>query len=248
MGPNEAQLRAALHEGEGESLDAAALISHAVQVRRERRRRVTSIVGAVVVVAVVGLGTAGLVALGRGGDHGAASSVAGGAARSSVAGGNGKAPVSRAAVQPSVATIPVPACPATPMRYRLPTSQNVKEPLFERPVAAMRVCAYRDGAGPSSAALTGADARTLAETLNSSGVLPGTRVKCPANLDVASGTFELLAVDADGTALDPVVITLGCGLSPATNGTALRFLSDVPLRVLKLLPVVPGHVVGSPVR
>lgn len=60
MSPNEAQLRAALHEGEGESVNAGALISHAVGVRRERRRRVYLAAGAAVAVAGVGVGIAAL--------------------------------------------------------------------------------------------------------------------------------------------------------------------------------------------
>jgi hypothetical protein len=250
MGPNEAQLRAALHEGEGESLDATALISHAVHVRRDRRRRVTSIVGAAVVVAVVGLGTAGLVALGRGGDQGAASAGGQGAASSvaaDAAGGKAaeKNPASAASSKQAGTHPGLPACPATPTHYRLPGAGGL---LFDRPVEAMRMCAYPDGPAPTAATITGAEARSLANTLNTGSRTPVASVKCPAIAGNGWGTIELLAVDASGAAFKPVVITVGCGSSPATNGTALRFLANVPARVLKLLPLVRGQVVGSPVR
>ncbi|HEY7009514.1 MAG TPA: hypothetical protein VH395_11275 [Jatrophihabitantaceae bacterium] len=257
MGPNEAQLRAALHEGEGESLDATALISHAVHVRRERRRRVTSIVGAAAVVAVVGLGTAGIVALGRGGDNGGGSSAdaAGRAAGSSVGADQaGKVPVSNPAPRASSKVTDLPACPASPTEYRLQVDGGVTPggsgPLFDRPVAAMRVCGYRDGAGPASFTLTGANAQSLASSLNAAPKVPSTSVKCPGVTPVTGGigTIELLAIDARGAALVPVTVTVNCGPNPATNGTALRFVSNLPARVLKLIPVVPGHVVGSPVR
>lgn len=74
MSPNEAQLRAALHEGEGESIDAGALISHAAGVRQQRRRRIYVAAGAAAAMAVLGVGIAALT--NTGGHH---NSTAGGA-------------------------------------------------------------------------------------------------------------------------------------------------------------------------
>jgi hypothetical protein len=257
VGPNEAQLRAALHEGEGDRLDAAALISHAAEVRRARRRRVSSVIGAAAVVAVVGLGTGAIIGLGRGGSPSGSSG--GRAAAESSAGADtaGAAAADRPASGPSRtakgSAAGLPACPAAPAHYRLPGGGAATHgPLFGRPVEAVRVCGYRDGIGPTSLTLTGSDARSLATSLNASPEVPDTTVKCPAIAPIAGdvGTIEVLAVDAHGAALGPVVITINCGPSPVTNGTALRYvhLAGLPARVMKLIPVVPDHVVGSPVR
>jgi hypothetical protein len=79
MSPSEAQLHDALHEGEGdgEGLDVAALIAHAIGVRRARQRRRTVVAGG---LAVAGLGAVGLTTLGgHGGTSGRTASGAGSA-------------------------------------------------------------------------------------------------------------------------------------------------------------------------
>ncbi|MEO6886442.1 MAG: hypothetical protein ABI232_09190, partial [Jatrophihabitantaceae bacterium] len=58
MSPNEEQLRRALRSGEGEPLDAAAMITHARTVRHTRRVRLTSVAATVFAVAAVGIGSA----------------------------------------------------------------------------------------------------------------------------------------------------------------------------------------------
>jgi hypothetical protein len=58
--------------------------------------------------------------------------------------------------------------------------------------------------------------------------------KC-ANVDTLGGTLDLLATDADGIASKPVLITLGCPSNRATNGTAVRYVTDLPDRLIALL-------------
>ena len=77
MSPSEAQLRAALHDGEGDRPDADQLISRALRIRRDRRRRYQTIAGGLAAAAVVGVGTTVLVTLdGNGGKDVASGSAA----------------------------------------------------------------------------------------------------------------------------------------------------------------------------
>jgi hypothetical protein len=56
-----------------------------------------------------------------------------------------------------------------------------------------------------------------------------------ANVDTLGGTLDLLATDTNGVASKPVFITLGCPSNRATNGTAVRYVMDLPNRLIALL-------------
>jgi hypothetical protein len=56
MSPSESQLRAALHHGEGEPVDAGAVIARARAARHDRRVRMASVAAAVAIVGAVGTG------------------------------------------------------------------------------------------------------------------------------------------------------------------------------------------------
>jgi hypothetical protein len=56
MSPTEAELRAFLHDGEGDLPDATSAISQALRVRYERRRRINTAISSAAVVAVVATG------------------------------------------------------------------------------------------------------------------------------------------------------------------------------------------------
>jgi hypothetical protein len=251
MSPSEGQLRAALHEGEGDAPDPGALIEHAVGVRRERRRRVYLAAGAAVVVAAIGVGVG--VLSGNGPTH--TSDSAGGGqtqratARPSAAGApNGANPrvhgaSSAAAGRMSVAEQGAPAngCPPTAARYLLPGGGGsgqfgASEPLFSHDVSKILVCGYpaKASEGVRALVLRGGDAGALAASFESA---PSTHHSgvCTSESGPTAGTVELLATDANGVASKPVVITLGCPTSMATNGTAVRYLATLPSALSGLL-------------
>jgi hypothetical protein len=258
MSPNEAQLRAALHHGEGDSPDAGALISHAVRVRRQRQRRITSIVTGTTVVAVVAAGVGLLVSLGTGsesGGGGTASRPAAGAgaalqgtANPPAAGpmmsdgaGSGASRFSTAEKAPARAVRLI--CPPAPVRYMLPGGGGIgaygsTEKLFVRSVVAMKICAYPKipARTPVSTVLTAADAHQFATALESAPARTITPGACPSDSAVVGTELEVLAVSGDAKRLVPVVITVGpCFTSQVTNGTAVRYLATLPRSVTKLL-------------
>ena len=132
------------------------------------------------------------------------------------------------------------------------------DPLFARPVVAMKVCGYpltgMPGRATASLVVGPPDAGPIADAMNSAVSTPPPSHVCPDNTASPSGRVEILAVDATGKKLDPVVLTVTCSATKATNGTALRYLTDVPQRFIGLLGVEPiapigtGTMHGSPVR
>jgi hypothetical protein len=245
MSPSEAQLRAALHEGEGDSVDAGALIAHASWVRRERRHRVYLAVGAAAAVTVIGVGVASWV-----GTEGRSASDSGGAAAAPTRLSSGapsgtvrhRSTVGGPASNDAVGKRAPGDCPTAAPRYLLPGGGGSGQfgasgPLFTHGVAKIVVCGYP--AAPARSArrlvLGGGQATAVAASLESAPAamtMPGR--KC-ANVDTLGGTLDLLAFDANGAASKPVVITLGCPRNRATNGTAVRYVSDLPDRLIALL-------------
>lgn len=252
MSPSEGQLRAALHEGEGDTVDAGALIEHASWVRRERRRRVYLVAGAAAAVAVIGVGVASFV--GNGGHktesaEGAAAnglkSMAGSAphAASRTPGGRSDASVSGGHLKHDAVPRRAPGeCPAAAPRYLLPGGGGsgqfgASDPLFSQNVNKIVVCAYPAEAsqGARRVELGAKQSANLAESLESSPAsltVPGR--KC-ANVDTLGGTLDLMATDENGVASKPVLITLGCPRNTATNGIAVRYVAKLPDRLIGLL-------------
>lgn len=254
MGPNESQLRAALREGEGESPDAGSLIFHARQVRRERRRRAGSIATG---VAVVGLVVGGFTALATNGSHeqGGASGGGGYAAGSAGAAGstdrlgNAKAPALGASAasesdgqkeqlqaHAEAATRP---CPTSASHYMLPGGGGINDfgsdgKLFAGNVVSLKLCGYPSVASaPRTKVLDGSAATQLVATLESAPSVAGGGGKCTET--PVNGKVEILAVNTQHKALKPVVITLGCPTSQATNGTAVRYEHGLPELITSLL-------------
>jgi len=247
MSPSEGQLRAALHEGEGDTVDAGALIEHASCVRRERRRRVYMVAGSAAAVAVIGVGVASWVA--SGGDKSESTAAHADRQRaiqpgpaSRAAGGRSDASVSGGHLKHDAAPRRAPAeCPAAAPRYLLPGGGSgqfgASDPLFTHNVDNIVVCAYPAEAshGARRVELGAEQSANLAESLESSPTtltVPGR--KC-ANVDTLGGTLDLMAFDANGAASKPVLITLGCPRNTATNGTAVRYVAELPDRLIGLL-------------
>lgn len=265
MSPSESQLRAALHDGEGDSPDANAVISHALRLRYERRMRFTAIAGGAAAAAVVGVGASVLIATGGNGNDGA-----GGSSADKAGGRVGSLPsgAGRSALSPAGGrTLPHGAsssdagalsgndtsefaaklrCPAVPDRFLLAGGGGTGQfgssgPLFTATVTAMKICVYpaRTGATARSIVLSNPGAAQFADALEKSPAVRGD-AGCPANTDFVGGTIEILGVDGRGRPLEPVVITVQCASSQATNGKAVRYVTNLPDTIVGLLvPAVP---------
>jgi hypothetical protein len=270
VAPNEFQLRAALRQGEGESPDADGLISHAVGLRQQRRRRITAIAGSTVVVAVVALGITGIVDSGNsdsgGGsvatDTGGAAALARPHAPAKAAAEPSQPPPSATTSEAGSPTGGVVAngisCPASPDRFAVPGGGGSGQfgstgPLFPSAVGALRLCGYPGAGGraPKTQTVVGAQARRIAAALESAPATPVAGA-CAPNADYLGGTLEIYPVTPSGHRMRPVVVTLSCGASQATNGTALRYVTNLPSVFMKLVfpqSVGPGQPIqGSPVR
>lgn len=263
MSPSESELRAALHEGEGDQLDATALIARAHVLRHQRQRRIHTALGVAAAVVVIGGGVAGLVSYATGDQH---TEAGGSGASIPAAASGGVGGVAHAQAESSAASRPIPSARMTPKRTHIGPGPAIAtqgggrdEPascagrpnpltlpssgadrsgaLFTRSVARIRVCAYAPVAPHRlrSELLGVQQSVTLARTLEAMPV----RSQHPScsRTAVRPGRLELHAVDANGHRSRPVVVTVGCGESKATNGVAVRFVrtTALPQSVLEML-------------
>ena len=245
MSPSESQLRAALHEGEGQGLDAGLLIANAHRVRRERRRRINQVAGATLVVGVLGVSFTVLVHVGSSDESGGGSalkaqSTAAAGGSQGGAGGSGQSAHRRYTV-PSPAGAPalnpVVGCPNVPDHIALPagvTQDEASGPLIPRDAQAIRACGYPSGTRSRSLVLQTAQASALAATINSAPITPGRGLRT-CTKDERTGTVELLAVDGSGRRAKPVVVTIACPQAVATNGIATRYFTVAPALLTNLL-------------
>lgn len=208
MSPTESELRSALRSGEGDGVDADAVIAHARGVRHARRVRLGSIAGAVVVVAGIAAGVMTL----RGGQTAPATSAHPGAAAAAA------------------------GCPAQPPHLMMPGGGGTDQfggsgPLFAQPVDSLLACSYPPNSPLRSTRLTGADAHHVADSLNNTSAYRQTVYDCVAPPPPNS----VLLLLAQGQ--PPVVVHVGCTMldNMATNGTALRSNWDPPRSVLPLV-------------
>jgi hypothetical protein len=177
---------------------------------------------------------------GGGGSSGAALSpnrgAAGGVVRSPAASAQG------AASRVHGAAAAARACPAAPVSLALPGGGGLgnfgsNDPLFSRDVAAITACGYAASGKHTRTVIIGAAARTTARTLESATASYGPGRAC-VTPTVATGTVELLPVDARGRNLRPVVVYGACPVR-VTNGTAVRYPAALP-------PVVSALLRGHP--
>jgi hypothetical protein len=222
VSPSEFDLRAALHEGEGDRLDPDSVLAAARGARRERRVRLASVAGAVLVVGGIGAGV-GISNLrsspGPNADGGPANTF-----------GTHHGPNVPTGSRPTTSVQAVLhriTCPRTPVQLALPggggTNQfGAHSSLFGQPVAAIKVCVYRslEGTHPRSLVLWHAAAQELATSLDSAPTSLGGRM-CPDHVLQNQVSFEFLAVTPAGDQLPPVTATPGCR-GRVTNGTGVR--------------------------
>jgi hypothetical protein len=105
MSPTEAELRAFLHDGEGDVPDATSAISRALRVRYERRRRIHTAISSAAVVAVVATGLTFLFTRQSDENGGGSAGAAGGVAASAPeAHAGASAPLASKAAIPSPAS------------------------------------------------------------------------------------------------------------------------------------------------
>lgn len=271
MSPSEADLRAALRDGEGDGVDPYDIIYAARQARARRR---TALLSAAAAVVFVGAGAAGIAALGNGGgsEGGGANSAAGDNQVSAVASRPGTAPygsangVRNAPVEPGTDITTVCTTPAAS-----PTGSGKlagrSEQLLPAPVKTFIVCTYANFAGPQSTessqpvVVTGPAARSLARSLRAA-MAPAIPANCPMVASTGNVGLRLIPIAPDNRRLPPLLATVGlpaCA-SNVSNGVVIRYGWRLPPDVRALLhlgTIQPGplqltpfhkHPVGSPPR
>lgn len=255
MSPSEFDLRAALHDGEGDVPDASRIIATVARARYERRRRIVGIGSAAAAVAVVATGitllarTGNTEQAGSGGGVAASAPAFGGAGHGYAGGLSGArrepaSPADSAAASAERAASQVP-CPTTLPHLALPgaggtTQFGADGPLFSQPVAAMKVCSY--GVGNQAVEFSGTRAKEFADYLEQAPV-SGKQDLCKLN----APSFALYAVSASGARLPVVTAQAGCAVYNVTNGTAVRLLTLQQLG--HFLPTAPPAInQGSPVK
>jgi hypothetical protein len=263
MSPSESELRAFLRGGEGETPDADALIAHARAVRHNRRVRLASVAGAVIVVGAV---SAGAVALGQDDGHPTAGSPPPATAQHQPTNGDTHEAPSRPApshiastavpshVGPSTGrTGPNATCPAIPPHLMLPGGGGTGQfggdgPLFDGTITSMQICGYAargtGGAVQFSRAtlVTGSRAGEIATSLNAASTK---QLMPPCQPPMRTSALVIYAKTASGVASKPVVVDYSCGGS-ATNGTAVRYDWTPPPAVATALDALTTPVPALP--
>lgn len=243
MAPSEFELRAALHDGEGEGVNAGRVIARARAVRATRRTRWATAAASVAVVGALGTGIGALAHYGGSESAGSASSAGGANAADSAAGAEAGAPAGAAAPQPvapSADGAKAPShgltqggfgsemgmCPPEPPSVRVPEpgSPGTSGPLFTRRVTSVTVCGFRAkraGGSPvfeKGVVLTTAPARQLADSLDAASS-EFHEVPCPPE---QYATRLVVYARSGAHRAAPVLVDLACGVS-LTNGAAARY-------------------------
>jgi hypothetical protein len=269
MSPSEFDLRAALHEGEGDPIDIGQLIAGAEARRAQRRVRIQSAAAVAAIVAVVGFG--GSLLWRSGGGHNSASSgqtqLSRPALHSEPANGSARGPAAAASAA---------GCPDTFPRYELPGGGSPGQfgstgPLFDKPVSSVLVCSYGVAAprassagAPNAVRLTGANASELVNSLEHASTILK-RANCPLLENTGQADVAMIGFTADGRKVATVTATLTvppCNVE-VSNGTAIRYDWQPPTAVLHAIgaqvlpaggavtrtnPLPGGRVHGSPIN
>jgi len=248
MSWDESELRAALHEGEGEKLSPGHIVALGEARQQRRHDRIRTAAVAVVVTGLLGGGVGALTQLGGGSESGSSNSASGGKALSHFGGdknaagsagraAGGQAPHGSAPQPLAPAAGAGGACPAHPVAVKWPPAEaaNTTAPLFAGNITAIRLCGYRGKwhglqtlSGVST--LRGAKAQELADSVNASPA--GVRaISCPPPMHTrtvvlypVSGTTPGATVRLDAT----------CGID-VTDGQAQRLIWNPPAHLRNVL-------------
>jgi hypothetical protein len=236
VSPSESQLRAALHDGEGDGIDPGRVIARAEAIRRRRRVRIASVAGTVAAVAAIAV-TVPLLNQVKGSvatsgtpvtsqqDHAAVGQAPGvGSSAAPSAGANTKAP-------PRAGEVP--ACPASASPVVVPShpaSTSGGGQLFPTPVTALRVCEIGNPAG--NYVLVGDKAQAVVDDLNAL-TTGAAATPCPADY---GPIVVLIAIDVNGNQRTAVGNAGGCGA--IVSGSAYRTTARAILR--ELLSTAPS--------
>lgn len=258
MSPSEFDLRAALHDGEGDDVNVDQLVLAARAGAASRRARLLST--AAIVAVVAGAGVGGAVLASSGNDSNTSPTAAAGAARmpeahtrlaprqtvgAGASGGVADAPAPVPAYGAAAGTAS--QCPGAIDAARQPvTAQlDVNAPLFSKPVRTLVVCSYsayptatkaKSGAGPASFTLRGADARLVTDSLEAAAKSPP-KGMCPDIRSAAQRNLVFRGFSSTGAPAGEVTVSLA--FSPCdvrvTNGHTVRYGWNPPAVVARLL-------------
>ncbi|GAB2456304.1 hypothetical protein [Jatrophihabitans fulvus] len=278
MSPSEFDLRAALHQGEGQPLDPDRVVAAGRAERSRRRTRLASVAAAIVLVA----GGAGVTAALVSGDEGrtgpelnaaprpstSASSPATRAPAGAQQSDQGRTNPSRGIQAPAAGDV---RCPDSFPQRLLPGGGSPGQfgsdgDLFPTTPVSIVVCSYGDPAtttAPGRTVLTEAQAQALVASLESASKQAPS---CPPidGQDDERRAYAFLGVGSDGRALRTVTAEFDgnpCD-TRVTNGTAVRFAWQPPASLQPVLDAIPtsaptgvaprpqptGKKHGSPVR
>jgi hypothetical protein len=218
MSPSESELRASLRAGEGERLDTDEVLARARTARRDRRRNLSAIGGAVVAVLAVG-GVITGIQLNRT-DH-------------TTAGGPSPSPTAQivASCPASAPIVPKPPGPAS-------------GPLFPDDVTSIKVCVYDAERLTTSKDVDGPAARSYAKRFNDLPANSRAQI-CPQFLTQI--TIALLPVTPNGVAPTVVGRVGGCGTTSNNTASrnAGQLLGELQVGTSQTPPpIVPSHSVS----
>jgi hypothetical protein len=272
VSPSEADLRAALREGEGDGVDPHDIIFAVRQARARRRTVLLSAAAAVVFVGGAAAGVSALVNAGSPNGSGT-NSVVGASENAAAASGPHRAPQASAnqahnpPLEPGFDISTACAKPAAASPTGSGSSADRSGQLLPGPVQRFIVCTYANFAGPQSTAsaqpvvVTGPAASSLARSLRTA-TATAIPPRCPMVASTGNIALRLIPVAPGNRRLPPLIATVGlpaCA-SNVSNGVIIRYGWRLPPDVRALLhlgtvengPIqltpVHQHPIGSPPR
>jgi hypothetical protein len=246
VSPSEFDLRTALHDGEGDGIDAGAIIAGGQARLAKRRVRIRSGVAVAAVVAVVGVGGSLLFRSGNGGGEGSSTASHGQSGTVNGAARGAPAHLTPSAPRAQADSVPNTACPKSFPHYLLPGGGSPGQfgssrPLFDKPVSSLLVCSYgstvrQPSSAPAAVRLTGTQAAAVVRGLEHASKIP-MRMNCPLLENTGRTELAMIGFTADGQPIATVTATLTippCNVA-VTNGTAIRYNWQAPGVVLRAI-------------